>query len=86
MDKKVLKVFRNEKNDNDYNLGIYIEGGGIELIDSSDTSDPSLWAKTANSYKTTGEILQTVCDLEDYRNLYIITNDNGTTNLYGFSR
>jgi hypothetical protein len=62
IDKKVLKVFRNEKTDTDYNLGIYVEGGGIQLIDSENTSDPSKWEKIANTYVTTGDIKQIVSD------------------------
>ncbi len=62
VEKNVLKVFRNEKNQKEYNLGIYVEGGGIELIDSEDTSEPSKWAKTTNSYKTSGELVQMVSD------------------------
>lgn len=54
--KDVLKVFRNEKDDINFNLGIYTKGGGIEIIDSVDTSDTGNWKKQSNSYKTSGEI------------------------------
>lgn len=43
--KDVLKVFRNEKDDINFNLGIYTAGGGIEIIDSVDTSDTGNWKK-----------------------------------------
>jgi hypothetical protein len=34
--KKVIKVFRNDKNDVDYNLGAYLEGGIVSVIDMED--------------------------------------------------
>jgi hypothetical protein len=50
VDKKVLKVFRNEKNDTDYNLGAYLETGRIQLIDSVDTSITEKWEMILNNY------------------------------------
>lgn len=43
VDTKVIKVFRNEKNEEDFNLGVYLENGKIELIDSTDVSNANNW-------------------------------------------
>lgn len=41
---------------------------------------------TLNKYGTAGELVSISSDMEHYRMLYIITNDAGTVNLYGFTR
>jgi len=41
---------------------------------------------TLNKYGTKGELVSISSDMEHYRMLYIITNDEGTINLYGFTR
>lgn len=43
VDRTVYKVFRNEKNETEYNLGVYLDNGRIEVIDSTDTSNTSSW-------------------------------------------
>ena len=86
VEEKVLKVFRNEKADHEYNLGAYLDNGRIKLIDSEDTTDPELWEMKLNKYGTAGTLISMGSDMEHYRMLYILTNDNGTINLYGFTR
>lgn len=86
VEEKVLKVFRNEKNDHIYNLGAYLDNGRIKLIDSEDTTNPDSWEMTLSKYGTKGELISFSSDMEHYRMLYIITNDEGTINLYGFTR
>lgn len=56
-EEKVIKVFRNEKSDHEYNLGAYLDNGRIKLIDSSDTTNPELWEMTLNKYGTQGTML-----------------------------
>lgn len=86
MEEKVLKVFRNEKADHEYNLGAYLDNGRIKLIDSEDTTDPNLWDMKLNKYGTAGSLISMGTDMEHYRMLYVLTNDGGTINLYGFTR
>lgn len=57
VDTKVVKVFRNEKDASAFNLGVYLENGKIELIDSSDTSTAEHWEKKRNAYTTTGKVI-----------------------------
>lgn len=86
VEEKVLKVFRNEKADHEYNLGAYLDNGRIKLIDSEDTTDPNLWDMKLNKYGTAGSLISMGTDMEHYRMLYVLTNDGGTINLYGFTR
>ncbi len=86
VEEKVLKVFRNEKDDHLYNLGAYLDNGRIKLIDSSDTTNPDTWEMTLNKYGTAGELVSISSDMEHYRMLYIITKDGDKANLYGFTR
>ena len=85
-DIKAVKVFRNEKEEHVYNLGVYLENGRINLIDSEDTTDPRKWKIINNKYTTSGTLISLSSDMEHYRMLYILTNDNGTIYLYGFTR
>jgi hypothetical protein len=62
VDKNVHKVFRNEKQDFEYNLGIYMENGRIEIIDSPDSSDTANWDKALNNYAAKGKLIQIVSD------------------------
>jgi len=50
VNEKIVKVFRNEKDDDDFNVGAYLEKGKVMLIDSEDTSDTSKWDLEENSY------------------------------------
>ncbi len=86
VEEKVLKVFRNEKDDNLYNLGAYLDNGRIKLIDSSDPTNPDAWEMTLNKYGTAGDLVSISSDMEHYRMLYIITKDEDKANLYGFTR
>jgi len=54
---KVLKVFRNEKNDTDFNLGAYLETGRIRILDSENTADTSKWEIKLNNYEAKGELM-----------------------------
>ena len=50
VNEKVVKVFRNEKNESDYNLGAFLERGRIMLIDSEDPADTTNWKMDLNNY------------------------------------
>lgn len=67
------KVFRNEKDEHDYNLGVYLENGKIELIDSPDASVATNWSKKVNAYTTKGKIIRTAIDEKDYTQTYFLT-------------
>lgn len=54
VEEKVIKVFRNEKDDHLYNLGAYLDNGRIKLIDTEDTNNPDSWEMTLNKYGTKG--------------------------------
>jgi hypothetical protein len=86
VEEKVVKVFRNEKSEHNYNLGAYLDNGKINLIDSEDTTDPTKWEMKNNKFATKGKLISMGSDMEHYRMLYIITDDAGTINLYGFTR
>lgn len=45
-----------------------------------------MWEMKLNKYGTKGTLISMASDLEHYRMIYIITNDSGTINLYGFTR
>jgi hypothetical protein len=49
-------VFRNEKDEKDFNLGAYLERGRIMLINSDNPTDTSSWKMDLNNYETKGKL------------------------------
>ena len=42
-DKNIVQVFRNEKDDWDYNIGIYFEDNRVKVIDTDDITVSTKW-------------------------------------------
>lgn len=45
-DDKIIKIFKNEKNDKEYNLGLILGENLIKLIDTTNSFCPRSWYKT----------------------------------------
>lgn len=43
-EEKVLNVFRNEKNDYAYNIGLYLANNRVKVIDTSDPTNTDGWS------------------------------------------
>ena len=85
-DVKVMKVFRNEKNDVDYNIGLYLNNNRVRVIDTDDVTNSDGWEIKEMSQVTKGTPILYVSEQEHYRMTYVLSDDNGTINLYGFAR
>ena len=79
-------MFRNEKDNWDYNIAIYFDNNRMSIIDTKDVTNTGAWFLVEMPEKTMGKNIQYVSEMEHFRMTYFLNNDNGQARLYGFAR
>lgn len=85
-EEKITCVFRNKKDSGAFNVGVYLSNGRLKLLDSKQPHVPDSWAPILSRFGTKGVASKVAIAAQGCGLLCILTNNEGTPSLYGFSR
>ncbi|CDW83568.1 wd-40 repeat protein [Stylonychia lemnae] len=87
-DENVVQVFKTEKSDGEYQLGIFLNTGKVKLIDTLDSTEPMLWDIQQTDHLMSGTTIQIMNDNQNYRFFLKLAKDDitGKPVLFCFSR